>query len=298
LAGGDFMPRENRIILEGAIYHVYQRGNNREHIFGNPKHKAFLIKQIKEYNELYDFQLLAYVIMDNHYHLLIKTNKASISEIMFSINNVIGKYLNRELKRTGHIFESRFKSRLVEDKKYLIWLLRYIHRNPVRATLCETADEYRWSSHYFYKCGMNKIVNSDFILRIISPDKAEAIRQYRKLVGVKEDNDLKTDFEKIKHEFKFDDSKRQYEESQTITTRLKSLESIFDAMDLDVEIKELIKAGSKKRSLTVYKIKFFQEAIRNKHKLKEIGEFLNTTQPAISNILAYYKAEGTNNSNI
>lgn len=292
------MPRANRVILEGAIYHIYQRGNNREYIFENPKHKAFLIKQIKEYNELYDFQLLAYVIMDNHYHLLIKTNQTTISEIMFSINNVLGKYLNRELKRTGHIFESRFKCKLVDNEAYLIWLLRYIHRNPVRAQLSQTADGYEWSSHYFYKCGMNKLVNSDFILSILSSDKAAAIRQYMKLVEVIEDNNQEKDFQKIKHEFKLDDSKPQYEINQVIANRLKSLEDILDAMDMDDKMKELIKSGSKKRSLTVYKIKFIQEAIKNKHRLKDIGEFLNSSQSAVSNILAYYKTEDARNSNI
>lgn len=300
------MPRKNRIIFEGAIYHIfegaiyhiYQRANNRQHIFENPKHKAFLIKQIKEFNKLYDFQLLAYVIMDNHYHLLIRTNKVSISEIMFSINNVLVKYLNRELDRTGHIFEGRFKSKLVDDEAYLIWLLRYIHRNPVRANLCEIPDEYKWSSHYFYKYGINKIVNSDFILGIMSDDKAAAIRRYISLVEIQEGSDEKADFEKTKQKFELSDSKPQYEVKQTISYREISLEDILDAMKMEAEIKELIKSGSRKRSLTAHKIEFIKEAIKNKFKLKEIGEFMNTSQSAISNILAYNKAEGAEESNI
>ncbi|MDF2675180.1 MAG: transposase, partial [Clostridiales bacterium] len=108
------MTRKNRDIFEGAIYHVYQRGNNREHILENSNYKTFLLKQIKEYNKIFDFQLLAYVIMNNHYHLLIKTNKSPISDIMFNINNVLGKYLNRELNRTGHVFEGRYNSKLVD----------------------------------------------------------------------------------------------------------------------------------------------------------------------------------------
>lgn len=292
------MPRKNRVILEGAIYHIYQRGNNKEYIFENPKHKAFFIKQIKEYNKLYDFQLLAYVIMNNHYHLLIKANKTSISEIMFSINNVLGKYLNRELKRTGHIFEDRFKSKLVDDEAYLIWLLRYIHRNPIRANLSKTPDEYRWSSHNYYNCGINKWVNSDFILSIISNDKSVAIRQYRNLVGLKEDGNQKTDFQNIKNEFKLSDSKPQYEANKTVKRGVKSLECILDALEIDVEMKELMRSGTKKRNTTSYKIRFIQEAIKNKHKLKDIGEFLNISQSAVSNILSYYKAKSASDSNI
>jgi REP element-mobilizing transposase RayT len=80
------LAREKRIICEGTIYHITSRGNNRDYIFSNPKHKAFLLKQIKEYNMVFDFELLAYVIMDNHYHLLIYTNKTPISKLMFSAN--------------------------------------------------------------------------------------------------------------------------------------------------------------------------------------------------------------------
>jgi len=285
------MSRKKRIILEGGIYHVYQRGNNREYIFENPKHKAFFLKQIEDYNKIYDFQLLSYVIMNNHYHLIIKTNKTSISDIMFSINNVLAKYLNRELNRTGHIFENRYKDKLVEDEAYLIWLLRYIHRNPVRANISKTIDEYKWSSHYFYKCGINKLVNSDFILSILSSDKSAAVRKYKKLVGVKETGNEEKDFEMIKHEFKINDSKPKYEVNQTIARKVKSLEAILDALNLEIEEKEMIKSGSRKRNLTIYKIKFIQEAINNKYKLSEIGEFLNTSQSAVSNILSYYEVK-------
>ena len=78
---------------------------------------------------------------------------------------------------------------------------------------------------------------------------------------------------------------------------MKPLEDILDIIDIDVEMKGLIKSGSKKRNLTPYKIRFIQEAIKNKHKLREIGEFLNTSQSAVSNIIAYYKAEGAGESN-
>lgn len=161
------MAREKRIVCEGSIFHIISRGNNREYILSNPKHKSFLLKQIKEYNVVFDFELLAYVIMDNHYHLLIKTNKTPISEIMFNINNVLSKYLTRELDKKGHVLEKRFTSKLVTTDTYIIWLLRYIHRNPIRAHICNDIDDYRWSSHYFYKRGYNSFVNTNFILNIL-----------------------------------------------------------------------------------------------------------------------------------
>lgn len=282
------MARKNRIIFEGAIYHIYQRGNNHQCIFKDPKHKEFLIKQIKEYNRIFDFQLLSYVIMDNHYHLLIKTNKSTISEIMFNIDNVLGKYLNRELNRTGHVFEGRYNSKLVDTHAYLIWLLRYIHRNPIRANICSNLDDYRWSSHFFYKRGINNFINTNFILKILSKDKASAVNQYIKLVNNVAGNDSKVDFENTKEEFKLDDSKLLFEEDEVIKCYIKSLDEILNSLNIDAQIKSLIKIGSKKHNLTDYKIIFIKEALKNKYTLKEIGTFLNTSQPAISNLLSYY----------
>ena len=168
------MAKGKKIICEGTIYHITSRGNNRDYILSDPKHKAFLLKQIKAYNMKFDFELLAYVIMDNHYHLLIKTNKTPISEIMFNINNVLGKYLVRELNRKGHVLEKRYSCKIVATDTYIVWLLRYIHRNPICAHMCNNLDDYRWSSHYFYKRGYNSFINTSYILNILSPGKAAA----------------------------------------------------------------------------------------------------------------------------
>lgn len=297
------MARKNRIIFEGAIYHIYQRGNNREYIFENPKHKAFLLKQIKEYNQVYDFQLLAYAIMGNHYHLLIKTNKTPITDIMFSINNVLAKYLNRELNRTGHVFENRYNCKLVDNDAYLLWVLRYIHRNPVRAKLCSRVDEYKWSSHYFYKWGINTVVSTDFILRILSEDKPVAIKRYKRIIELREEKSQQEDFERIRDEFQLNDLKihykrMEYEEYKTAVCNVKPLKDILDCMDIEPAVKELLKRGSKKHSITVYKVQFIREAIKNKYTLKQIATFLNSSQPAISNMLAYYKYKSVSNSDI
>jgi REP element-mobilizing transposase RayT len=283
------LPRDNRVVFEGAIYHIYQRGNNKEFIFGNGRHKAFILKQIKEYKKCFDFELLAYGIMDNHYHLLIKTNKSPINEIMFNINNVIGKYLNRELKRTGHIFEDRYKSKLVENDAYLIWLIRYIHRNPVRAHICDNVDDYRWSSHNFYKNGSNNFVLTSFILKTICSDLSTAIKQYLKLVNVPEEEDnFEDDFNIIKKQFELNDTNTLEEKDEVITYNLKSLIEILGGLNLDQISKELLISGSKKHSITGIKIKFIKESIINKHSLNEIGKFLNTSQSAVSKILDYY----------
>lgn len=290
------MPRNNRIVFEGAVYHITQRGNNKEYIFRENKHKSFLLKQIKEYNKKFDFQLLAYAIMDNHYHFLIKTNKTPITEIMFYINNVVGKYLNRELHRTGHVFENRYFCSLVDTDAYLIWLLRYIHRNPVRAHICSKVDDYKWSSHYFYKNGINTFVNTDFSLKIISSDKRLAINEYLELVNREENQDnSKSDYENIKHLFNLQEKPLFYNQEETINTDTKSLEEILYSLPFDPQIKELIISGSKKHCLTQCKIEFVKAALLNKYTLKEISQFMKISIQGISNFLSYHNINTNQN---
>lgn len=287
------MSRAKRIIYEGAVYHVCLRGNNKEYIFKNSKHKSFLLKQIKEYNMVFDFELLAYVIMDNHYHLLIKTNKCAIDKIMFNINNVLSKYLCRVLKRTGHVFEKRYTCKLVTTDAQLIWLLRYIHRNPIRAGMCSNLDDYRWSSHYFYKRGFNSIVNTNFILSILSLQKTAAQMQYLNLVNMDgNDTNPNADFEAIQLKHKLSNEALANEDQENCINlplpqkQRKTLNEILSYINIDPESEKLLLSGSKKRSLTIFKLKLIKDALENKYTLKEIGSFLNINDSSICMLLS------------
>lgn len=292
------MGRAKRVIFKGAIYHVIIRGNNKKFIFENPKHKSFILKQLREYKEILDFDLLAYVIMNNHYHFIIRTNKSSISEVMFFINNALGKYLCRELNWSGHIFEKRYTCKLVSSDSYLIWLLRYIHRNPIRAGLCTNLNDYRWSSHYFYMMGLNSFVNTDFILNILSPHKAAAQLLYLELIYmVGDDSNSAVDQEviELKYHFKGVTPETTYMKYHNETplphnTR-NSLSDIFNSMNMDEQTKKLILSGSKKTSLTSYKLLFIKNALRNKYTLNEISEFLNVKRNSISMLLSRHNIQ-------
>jgi hypothetical protein len=225
--------------------------------------------------------------MDNHYHLLIKTNDASISAIMFYLNNTVGKYLCRELNRTGHIFQGRFTSKLVENDAYLIWLLRYIHRNPVRAHMCKSVDEYKWSSHYYYKKGLNSFVYSDFILKLISENKRLAIKQYLDLVNRDEpQSGPNEDFEAIKKDFALKDKPLFYSNQAIIIPVRKSLDEILNSLNFEQQIKEFIKSGSSNHALTDYKIEFIKAALSSKYTIKEIGDYLSTAQGTIGKFIS------------
>ena len=98
----------------------------------------------------YDFYLLAYVLMSNHYHLLIKTTKPNLSKIMHYINGSYTTYFNAKRGKSGHLFQGRYKSLVIDAESYFKELTRYIHLNPIRAKMVENPGDYKWSSYKAY----------------------------------------------------------------------------------------------------------------------------------------------------
>jgi putative transposase len=258
--------------------------------FRNPIHKAFFIKELKEYNKKFDYQILAYVIMDNHYHILIKTNKDAIDKIMFYINNVVVKFLCRELKRCGHIYGSRYNCKVVESDAYLLWLLRYIHRNPVRAEICSRIKEYRWCSDVFYRYNISSFVDIDYILDKISKNRIQARKEYVRLIDADGcDSDRTADFELIKELFNLEESLNCVIPSRDKAPDRLTLDDIFDSIEACREVKEMVKLGSSKKITTACKIEFLKAALYNKYSLVEISRFLNSTPDAIREFKDYHR---------
>lgn len=143
------MSRKPRIVYDGAIYHITQRGNNRAYIYNDQLDKAKFCDLLKETMTMedYSFSLLYYVLMDNHYHLVIETQEASIDRIMHRINMLYTKYFNKKYGRSGVLYEGRYTGMLILDNSYLMTVIRYIAYNPVRAELVKSPADYRWCAH-------------------------------------------------------------------------------------------------------------------------------------------------------
>lgn len=279
------MARKPRIEYNGAIYHVIQRGNNREYIFKGESYKSYLLEITREFKEMLDFKLYGYVIMDNHYHMIIKTLDTPISNIMHRINNRYSKYFNDVEKRTGHVFEGRYKGILVKDDKYLLSLLRYVHQNPVKARICLTIKDYKWSSDSFYRENKSgDLVDIDFILNIFSQDRSKAIEEYSKFM-----ND-----EKLEKSSEFEDVLFIGEDEEDIdnklnkelklTNRKKLLDKMLYEVAQESHIYEAIKSGSRKRNLTKYKKEYIEKAIASNYTMKEIGEKMSVSEVAVFNM--------------
>jgi putative transposase len=284
------VPRAQRPIYEGAVYHVYQRGNNKDYIFKDANSKVFLLKEIKAYNKIFDFQLLAFVIMDNHFHLLIKANKIPISTIMFNLDNVLSKFLVRVLDRTGHVFQGRYGCELVDSDAYLLWCLRYIHRNPVRAKICSKVDQYRWSSHYFYKNGINGLVYSDFILNTLSNNKLTAINQYLELINYScDEEDKNKEYEIFKKQFSLPDNGNFFNIELSSSNKSQvPMEELLNQAGISNSLYELLKIGSRSCLNGQYKYNFIAMALKEKYTLKQIGEFLNISESAVCKFITRY----------
>ena len=140
------MPRPLRPIDDGLVYHVINRGNNRQKVFGGESDYLAFLKAIADLKERKPFFLYGYCLMSNHIHLLIRPREIPISRIVQSLLVSHTQRYHRFHRSSGHVWQGRFKSPVIQDDDHLLAVLRYIEANPVRAKLAERAGEYRWSS--------------------------------------------------------------------------------------------------------------------------------------------------------
>ncbi|UCD59076.1 MAG: transposase [Candidatus Hydrogenedentota bacterium] len=144
------MARPLRIEFAGAFYHITARGNERKDIFKSIRDRSQFLSYLESATERYKAVLHVYCLMTNHYHLLLETPSGNLSQIMRHINGAYTTYFNTKRKRSGHLFQGRYKGILVEADEYAKELSRYIHLNPVRAGMVRSPGEYRWSSYRSY----------------------------------------------------------------------------------------------------------------------------------------------------
>jgi putative transposase len=141
------MARPLRIEFPGAIYHVTSRGDRREAIFDDDVDRNVFLTTLGQALTRFDAVVLAYCLMDNHYHLVIHTRLANLSKLMQHINGVYTQAYNRRHMKVGHLFQGRFKGILVDEHAYLLEVCRYVDLNPVRARMMRDPGRWPWSSY-------------------------------------------------------------------------------------------------------------------------------------------------------
>ncbi len=146
------MPRRARLQFPGAIYHVVTRGDGRRALFHDESHYARATKGLVEEVQRSAWEVLAYCWMPNHIHLLLRTPEPNLSSGMQRWLSGYANWYAKRNQRTGHLFQGRYKSFLVEDETYFWTLSRYIHLNPCRGSrpLCEKPVDWPHSSYPGY----------------------------------------------------------------------------------------------------------------------------------------------------
>ena len=142
------MPRRPRLMLPNVPLHLIQRGNNRQVCFVADEDCRFYLDWLKEYADKTGCRIHAYVLMTNHVHLLVSSPSANgVGAMMKALGQRYVQYVNRTYRRSGTLWEGRFRSCLTQEENYLLACQRYIELNPVRAGMVEHPGEYRWSSY-------------------------------------------------------------------------------------------------------------------------------------------------------
>jgi len=141
------MARRPRLLFNGASYHVMARGNRKGKVFRNDSDRLNFLERMSQASERYDVRWQAWTIMDTHYHLLATTPRGNLSAAMRFVNGVFTQDWNRRRRATGHIFEGRFTSVLIETGDYMRNVYRYVALNPVKAGYVTAPAAWPWGSH-------------------------------------------------------------------------------------------------------------------------------------------------------
>jgi putative transposase len=186
------MPRRARLSLPGIPWHIIQRGNNRSVCFYAEEDYQFYLHYLKEFADKFGCALHAYVLMTNHVHLLLTpTENDSAALMMKHLGQRYVQYVNRNYRRTGTLWEGRFRSCLTQNEDYVLACYRYIELNPVRAGMVRRPQDYRWSSYHANGLGRaNALVSPHAEYLKLGRDDAERREAYRALFRAHVDETL------------------------------------------------------------------------------------------------------------
>jgi REP element-mobilizing transposase RayT len=306
------MGRAWRIEFEGALYHVLSRGNERRDIFFDDDDRRRFLDTLGDMAQRFAIDVLAYVLMDNHYHLLLRTARANLSRAMQWLGVTYTNRFNARHSRSGHLFQGRFKNMLVQNDAYLLQLSYYIHRNPLRAKMVERLADYRWSSYRAYAYGQRapEWLDTERILSqlVNSADRRKAYRENTQKYA-KEESRL---WENLRHGFILGEKRFVVEIKkkflpQTAHRDIPQQRLLIKAVDLDPILaktarflgcdldgfKKAARVSSRRvldRDLLLYAV--WQLGVRTN---SELGAIFGMTGSAVSKRMAMLKCKASDN---
>ena len=277
------------------------RGRRSDRIFEDRNDYMMFVDLLKDATELWDVRIAAYCLMSNHYHFLIHTPKGNLSRCMRHINGVYTQRFNRNHGVDGQLFRGRFKSILVDGDDYLLELVRYIHRNPLRAGVEESLGKHPWSSHkgYLSSAGKWDWLYKGFILSLLSPEKEGRLKAYKQFMKMEDSEGITQVFERkkwptflgdekftiwLKGKFFEQKNDPQIPESRTLAPDLETIKKAVCSY-YSIDVSELLKRRRGKfnepRSVAIYLIRM----LRKDGLLKISSEFGLRGYSSVSSVL-------------
>jgi REP element-mobilizing transposase RayT len=258
--------------VPNSIHHVIQRGNNRTYIYEDTRDKRQFLSILSEALEHYGATLLHYVLMDNHYHLLLRLGAHPLSQLIWYVNRHYTLYYNRRYNRIGTIYGGRFLSYLMGEQAKLYSTVRYIVRNPVKAQMVDEPSRYRWSGHKAVLDGDASILDREELLKCFAPEPAVALARYREC----------TESTSWSAEVGF---ATIIDRSRETTERLSCLLDRFLAeRDLSV-MRSMIVSGGRSTVIRNIRESYALLAIRDGHALKDVATFLNVSHETVRRVV-------------
>jgi len=287
------MARKPRVEYENAFYHVIYRGNNQQKIYLDREDYRIFLKILKETKGKYFLRIHGYVLMKNHVHQLIETPKGNLSAAMQSLLTRYVRYFNKRHKKTGHLFQGRYKAILCQKENYLLELVRYIHLNPVRANAVKRPEDWEWSGYRAY-LGLIKdvIVDTEDILSYFGDTLLIARRRFAEFISEGIDMEHREEYYKVSGNLILGDE-RFVEEvkmkisnpvrtSKRITLKNISFSELAGQISGELKIKD-IKERTKQRKINFARQVFSYISRKYYHRaVKDIAEYLSQELSAVS----------------
>lgn len=227
------MPRRAREVSRTGYYHVIMRGNNKKYIFEGEEDKNYFMKNLMQMTDC--LSLAAWCLMDNHVHLILKSNLDELSAAIKKVNVKFAMMYHSKHGTVGHVFQDRFKSQTIESDKNLLSAIRYVHNNPVKAKIVSRPEDYKWSSYNHYLSQKNVTEPMKIVMGILN-HSIPSFQAYHKMddrvvhMDIKEEKD-QINKEKLIEEIHKIQEKYGYKEIEELKGSKESIIEVIRNLD-------------------------------------------------------------------